>query len=145
MCLKCGSPWTLDFCDKPNCRTAVKTRDDLTEPHLPTHDFVKVRRSFHQYREIGKILRLSEAGLERARKLFSKAARAQAEAAAAPEEGEKAAEAKTMKQAREGAHAAESDSESEPEPEKLTCVSCSATVSYSCWYCIDCPGMFYQL
>ncbi|OJT10257.1 hypothetical protein TRAPUB_13211 [Trametes pubescens] len=140
MCLKCGSPWTLDFCDKPNCRTAVKTRDDLTEPHLPTHDFVKVRRSFHQYREIGKILRLSEAGLERARKLFSKAARAQAEAAAAPEEGEKAAEAKTMKQAREGAHAAESDSESEPEPEKLTCVSCSATVSYSCWYCIDCPA-----
>ncbi|KAI0373412.1 hypothetical protein BV20DRAFT_937448 [Pilatotrama ljubarskyi] len=138
ICLKCGSEYTLDFCDKPACRHSVKffrSRDDITEPHSATHDFVKVRRAFHQWREIGKILRNSAAGLERARKLLTRAAnRAEANAAADDEE-QKAEEPKVTGPQRE--EAIESDSESEEaEP---TCISCSSKVSYPCWYCIDCP------
>ncbi|KAI0766852.1 hypothetical protein BD413DRAFT_141493 [Trametes elegans] len=135
MCLKCGSRWTLDFCDKPACREATKTRDDVTVPHLPTHDFVKVRRAIHQYREIGKILRMSDAGLERARALLAKANRAQQADKAQDEE--RPSETKHTGRSREEAGV------SDPEAEdvvKLSCISCSANISAPCWYCIDCPA-----
>lgn len=137
MCLKCGSDWTLDFCDKPACREATKTRPDCPEPHVPTHDFVKVRRAIHQHREIGKILRMSDANLVHSRKLVDNALRA-AEAAEKTRD-EKTDEPKTKNQGREAAYSSDSESE-EDKIVVPTCVSCSVTVSYPCWYCIDCIG-----
>ncbi|KAI0633741.1 hypothetical protein C8Q77DRAFT_1157905 [Trametes polyzona] len=149
MCLKCGSRWTLDFHDKPGCRDAEDiTRDDVTEPHQPSHDFVKVRRPFNQYREIGKILRMSDAALERARKLLKRAVRDGDESDSESDDSSEADETETAspetttkptKQGREEVYSSDSESESSEKP-KLTCVSCSSPVSYPCWYCIDCPA-----
>ncbi|OSD01341.1 hypothetical protein PYCCODRAFT_541681 [Trametes coccinea BRFM310] len=137
MCLKCGSRWTLDFCDKPDCREAVKTRDDVTEPHQPTHDFVKVRRVINQYREIGKILRTSDSCLEHARELLAEVAKKEEpDAGEGDEDTPFAHQKKAIARPREEANAADSDSETTIIP---TCISCSSAVSYPCWFCIDCP------
>ncbi|KAI0644525.1 hypothetical protein C8Q79DRAFT_777894 [Trametes meyenii] len=139
MCLKCGNRWTLDFCDKPSCLEAIKTRDDVIEPHLPTHDFVKVRRAFHQYREIGKILRMSDAGLERARKQLAKAVtRSQHDNTVDSAKTEKTGETKALGRLRE--EISQPDTEGDEGFISPTCISCSATVAYPCWYCIDCPA-----
>ncbi|KAI0360925.1 hypothetical protein OH77DRAFT_1517315 [Trametes cingulata] len=134
ICLKCGSEYTLDFCDKPTCRDAVKlfqSRTDMPQPHSSTHDFVKVRRAFHQFREIGKILRMSDKGLERARRLLTKAAR---RAETTSDSDGEVEERKTTGVQREEAY----DSDSETGGVEPTCISCSSKVSYPCWYCIDC-------
>ena len=74
VCMECGSRFTFDFCDKPACvGCTIKTRDDATVPHLPSHDFVKVRAPILHYREIGKVLRNAKSGLERAKALLEKA------------------------------------------------------------------------
>ena len=74
VCMECGTRFTFDFCDKPACvRCTIKTRDDITAPHLPTHDFIKVRAPILHYREIGKVLRSAKTGLERAKNLLEKA------------------------------------------------------------------------
>ncbi|KAI0666566.1 hypothetical protein C8Q78DRAFT_1107669 [Trametes maxima] len=139
MCLKCGNRWTLDFCDKPSCLEAIKTRDDVPEAHLPTHDFVKVRRAFHQYREIGKILRLSDAGLERARKQLAKAAaRPQQDGIVDAGKTENTGKTKALGRLRE--KLSRSDSEGDVGFVSPTCISCSAIVAYPCWYCINCPA-----
>ncbi len=74
VCMECGSRFTFDFCDKPACvGCTIKTRDDITSPHLPTHDFIKVRAPILHYREIGKVLRTAKTGLDRAKNLLEKA------------------------------------------------------------------------
>ena len=78
VCLECGQRFTFDFCDKPACIATVMSRDDVTSPHLPTHDFVKIRTGILHYREIGKVLRMAKAGLERANDLLNRAAGAEA-------------------------------------------------------------------
>ncbi|KAI1783152.1 hypothetical protein LXA43DRAFT_1187180 [Ganoderma leucocontextum] len=71
VCLECGSRFTFDFCDKPACvGCTIESRDDTLLPHLPTHDFVKVRAPIVHHREIGKVLRDAKAGLERAKSLL---------------------------------------------------------------------------
>ena len=74
VCMECGTRFTFDFCDKPACvGCTIKTRDDITAPHVPTHDFIKVRTPILHYREIGKVLRTAKKGLERAKNLLEKA------------------------------------------------------------------------
>ncbi|KAI8975832.1 hypothetical protein BD414DRAFT_497057 [Trametes punicea] len=140
ICLKCGSKFTFDFCDKPACRGETVPRDDVTEPHLPTHDFVKVRRFLHQYLEIGKLLRTADAGLEHARFLLQKTASIEeGKTASQDAETPPTNEVKAIRRPRE--EVAVADSHSEGDEDVLpTCVSCSASVSYPCWFCIDCPA-----
>ncbi len=65
--MECGSRFTFDFCDNPMCLgCTIESRDDISSPHLPTHDFVKIRAPILHHREIGKVLRDAKAGLERA-------------------------------------------------------------------------------
>ncbi|KAM5533055.1 hypothetical protein V8D89_013270 [Ganoderma adspersum] len=70
VCMECGSRFTFDFCDKPPCvGCTIETRDDISSPHLPTHDFVKLRAPIVHHREIGRVLRNAKAGIERANAL----------------------------------------------------------------------------
>ena len=164
VCLECGKRFTFDFCDKPACiGSTVPTRDDITTPHLPTHDFLKIRSGILHYREIGKVFRAAKAGLTRANALLDKAANNAtssqeeegedgsddgppgdaAEQAEAPQEtATPPAEASTS-QHRHGEDV--SDAQSEGDAPVLTCIACSTVVSRPCWYCIDCPGTFLML
>lgn len=73
VCMDCGIDDTLDFCDKPACMACtIKTCEQISSPHLPTHDFVKVRTPIMNSRDIGRILRNAKAGLERAKHLLKK-------------------------------------------------------------------------
>ncbi|KAI0331154.1 hypothetical protein GY45DRAFT_1276344 [Cubamyces sp. BRFM 1775] len=139
ICIQCRGKDTLDFCDKPACRDANKTRDDITQPHVPTHAFVKVRTVLNQTRDIGKLLRMSDAGLERARKLLDSSVQAGTSEPTSENNGtELKTETKKVEGPREEADAAGSGADTKVAA--LTCVSCSSEVSYPCWYCIDCPG-----
>ncbi|KAI1785867.1 hypothetical protein LXA43DRAFT_1099745 [Ganoderma leucocontextum] len=124
VCMNCGSRSTFDFCDKPECLgCTIKTRDDITSPHLPTHDLVKASILYH--REIGKVLRNAKAGLERAQKLLQQ-----------------------QDEEKDGSEGLVSFSEKKVTPEKqettmaftVTCLRCDGLLrSRPCWYCIDCP------
>ena len=139
ICIQCRAKDTLDFCDKPACREANKTREDITQTHVPTHTFVKVRTVLNQTRDIGKLLRMSDSGLERARKLLDSSAEAEARSAASDNDGtELKTETKKVEGPREEADAAGTGADAKVTA--LTCVSCSSVVSYPCWYCIDCSG-----
>ena len=157
-CMECGTRFTFDFCDKPACvGCTIKTRDDVTGPHLPTHDFVKIRSSILHYREIGKVLRNAKAGLERAKALLEKAEaqkkqREEAEKSAGNKEetepgDEKDGEVppslpkKKISPGRPETTEA-SDTDSANEVITLTCLKCESPVSQPCFYCIDCPSTF---
>ncbi|KAM5533025.1 hypothetical protein V8D89_013293 [Ganoderma adspersum] len=136
-CIECGTQDTLDFCDKPACvGCTIRTRGDMSSPHLPTHDFVKIRDPILHYREIGKVLRNATAGLKRAKNLLE--------------------DVKDQKRHHEFMNNAEpevecggngngDDGDSEASAPKdqvitLTCLRCEAPVSQPCFYCIDCPA-----
>ncbi|KAI9068344.1 hypothetical protein FKP32DRAFT_1587743 [Trametes sanguinea] len=140
VCLKCNGRETVDLCDKSACKEATVSREDLSSPHLPSHDIVKVRRGLHQFREVGKLLRTSDAALERARKLLTSAI--STTVTSAPE-GQQA------DQAEEPSHSRAPSAASNTPIAKIRgtlgefpapmCMSCSSIVSYPCWYCVDCP------
>ncbi|KAI0661089.1 hypothetical protein C8Q70DRAFT_911215 [Cubamyces menziesii] len=137
ICIDCRGKDTLDLCDKPACREATKTREDLTQPHLPTHAFAKARRVLNHIRDYGKLIRLSDAGLERARQLLDGAARAR-EATGDSKIAQSKTETKSAGGSREEADTMGSGtSTTVTQP---VCVSCSSKVSYPCWYCVDCPA-----
>src|SRR5882724_13288253 len=72
ICLFCQAKdtWnTVDLCEAPGCVAARIEREDLTRPHLPTHDLMKVRRVVHT-REFGKADRAARQGLVKARAIF---------------------------------------------------------------------------
>ncbi|KAI1785192.1 hypothetical protein LXA43DRAFT_1100597 [Ganoderma leucocontextum] len=156
VCMECGSRFTFDFCDKPACvGCTIKTRDDVTSPHRPTHDFVKIRTPILHYREIGKVLRNAKAGLERAKTLLEKAEtqkkrREEAEKPAGNHEETKPRDGKDgeapvslpKKKITPGRPETteSSDSDSENEVVALACLKCDAPVSRPCLYCIDCPN-----
>ncbi|KAI0767714.1 hypothetical protein C8Q74DRAFT_1203793 [Fomes fomentarius] len=135
VCMQCGSRGTFDFCDKPECVSAVvSSRDDNESPHLPTHDFVKIRTDILHYREIGKVLRSAEAGLAHANKLLKRALRC-GSAEQSHDDQEKQPKGARPSSARRDS----SDSDSDADVPVLTCISCSVSISHPCWYCIDCP------
>ena len=115
--MECGTSDTFDFCDRPGCRDQIiENHVDLTSPHLPTHDFVKLRMVIIQYRQIGKVLRKAKNCLEFARKRIEKT--------------------------RAVGASDESHTETRLGFSKLKCISCQGAVSYPCWFCIDCPSTF---
>ncbi|KAI1783149.1 hypothetical protein LXA43DRAFT_904186 [Ganoderma leucocontextum] len=137
VCMECGSRFTFDFCDKPACvGCTIKTRDDISSPHLPTHDFVKIRTPILHYREIGKVLRNAKNGLERAKNLLEKAE--DQKSRGIDGKGPVSLPEKKVAPARREAMAS-SDSESEDEVVTLACLRCEAPISRPCLYCIDCP------
>ena len=149
-CMECGSRFTFDFCDKPECvGCTVKTRDDVTSPHLPTHDFVKIRSPIMHYREIGKVLRNAKAGLERAKALLEKAEtqRKQREAARKADDGKDGEEQASLPKkkilpGRPDTTEFPDPADSVNEVVTLTCLKCESPVSQPCFYCIDCPSTF---
>ena len=175
VCMECGTSFTFDFCDKPTCATAVVksgTRDDAVNPHLPTHDMLKIRTNILHHREIGKVLRNAKEGLKRAKTLLERAGKAgNASEIDGEEHQESACESPTSPSRscspssslspspspspgspspvrqrvvhRDSSGAMDSsDSESEGDAPVLSCVSCATSIAHPCWYCIDCPGGF---
>ena len=140
ICLQCGSRSTLNFHDKPSCLGHVvlpKTRDDLTAPHLPTHDFVKIRANIHYEREIGRILRNAATGLEHVRMhLFGSLAGGRSDSVATLRRRGTALGKRRSRLGDFGAN----DYLAERKVATPTCVSCETPVTMPCWYCIDCPG-----
>jgi len=73
ICLNCKTTNTwnsVDLCENPSCIETMITRSDLTRPHPPTHDFVKIRRMVH-LPYIGIMERDAHSALEHARSIFS--------------------------------------------------------------------------
>ncbi|KAM5543336.1 hypothetical protein V8D89_003210 [Ganoderma adspersum] len=167
VCMECGLRFTFDFCDKPACvDCTIPSRDDIAAPHLPTHDFVKIRAPILHYREIGRVLRIAKAGLERARSLleeveyrrrdreFWKSLEA-AQAGDGEGNGEDGEGDREGKDDQDGegtvtspendivlvrqAGMESSDAESEDEVPTLTCLKCKTAIARPCLYCIDCP------
>ncbi|KAI0325467.1 hypothetical protein GY45DRAFT_1348843 [Cubamyces sp. BRFM 1775] len=138
ICIQCRGKDTLDFCDKSACIEANKTREDITQPHLPTHAFVKVRTVLDETRDIGKLLRMSDSGLERARKLLGSSMQAGTNESTSANDGIELKTETNLHAPREEADAAGTGANAKVAA--LTCVSCSSGVSYPCWYCIDCPA-----
>lgn len=136
VCLECGSRFTFDFCDKPACvGCTIRTRDDISSPHLPTHDFVKVRVPILHHHDIGKVLRDAKTGLNRAKELFEEAEdQKRRREFMNDEDGEL-----QVGGGRKGSEDRKA-SGSENGGITLTCLRCDATVSEPCFYCIDCPG-----
>lgn len=137
--MQCGSRATLNFHDKPSCLGAVvlsKTRDDLTAPHIPTHDFIKIRSNIHYDREIGRVLRSATVGLDYARTLLLGKQTGRSESMATLRRRG------TLSKRRSRLPNDLGSTEYLPERKLATptCVSCQTAVSMPCWYCIDCPG-----
>jgi hypothetical protein len=61
---------TVDLCDEPDFVCATIERDNLPQPHPPTHDVIKVRRVVH-IRQFGRLDREAKGALERVRALLS--------------------------------------------------------------------------
>lgn len=64
---------TVDFCGDPKCFGAtisVEQRDDLEKPHIPEHDFVKIR-SVLQYRDQPDLDRRAKKALQACRTQFA--------------------------------------------------------------------------
>ena len=113
MCLSCGMKSTIDLCDKESCFTSevgLDTRDDLTSPHLPSHDVFKIRAAIHPFREFGEVYRTAQGALKMVRELFSELA------------------------------SSEQDREGGVETQRPRCVNCRDRVSPPCWFCIECDG-----
>ncbi len=136
MCMSssCGSKTTVDFCDKPECMgCTIKTRDDITSPHRPTHDLVKFRTAYLYFREIGKLLRNANVGLVRAKKLLLEQS-----------EGEEKDDSEHgLATFRPGEKTVAPRKEKTTMALPLTCLRCHGLVSQPCWYCIDCPGTLF--
>lgn len=145
--MECGTRTTLDFCIKPECsEQVVETRDDLSEPHYPTHDMVKIRADIHYYRDIGRVLRMAYFALYRGRQMLAAAEVKMTEVAERVEEhgGEESASKGLSKgtERREDGSADSTDTKGGDETPMPRCVTCGKAVSQPCWYCIDCPGKF---
>ncbi|OBZ66087.1 hypothetical protein A0H81_13974 [Grifola frondosa] len=121
ICLECITDVnTVDLCDTAACMAAslgvaLRQTETLRQPHLPTHQMVKVRAATHRQWDLVKVERAAWAALKRAVAAF---------------EGSTAEERK--------------DTDSISPHMKMspcpTCVVCSAAVTRPCWYCIVCQS-----
>ena len=127
MCLSCGVTFTIDLCDKPECYTAVvgtDIRDDLTTPHLPSHDMFKVRTAIQPFREFGSAHKAAMEALKMARKILEDGTVPDSSSADTKPDEKIATESAELQR------------------RPATCAKCGVEVSRPCWYCIDCPGGF---
>ena len=114
ICVSCGMKTTVDLCDKEQCLTSevrLDVRDDLTSPHLPSHDILKLRTAIHPYREYGGVYRTAQSALKTVRQRFADLASSDGQS--------------------EGG---------ESENKAPQCVKCGERTSPPCWYCIECEG-----
>lgn len=129
ICLVCQgkATWTcVDLCEELDCIAARVERDDLTRPHLPTHDTAKVRRVVHNAREFGKLFREGKEALQTARIAFERS-QTQDPVATSSNEPSQVSDA-DLKQTSKMAGAV------------LACALCKCPVTQPCWYCIQCEG-----
>ncbi|KAI1785580.1 hypothetical protein LXA43DRAFT_1037408 [Ganoderma leucocontextum] len=111
VCVSCGMKTTVDLCDKEECLMSeirLDVRDDLTSPHLPSHDILKLRAAIHPYREYGEVYRTAQFALKTVRQIFADLASSDG-----PSEGAVG-----------------------KQPPK--CIKCGECTSPPCWYCIEC-------
>ncbi|PIL29961.1 hypothetical protein GSI_07872 [Ganoderma sinense ZZ0214-1] len=74
ICVSCGMKTTVDLCSKEEClmsEVRLDVRDDLTSPHLPTHDLLKLRTAIHPLREYGQVYRTAQFALKAVRQRFA--------------------------------------------------------------------------
>ncbi|KAM5543339.1 hypothetical protein V8D89_003213 [Ganoderma adspersum] len=149
---ECGSSSTFDFCDKPECTDCtidIQSRDNITSPHLPTHNLVKIRAPIVQHREIGKVLRHADTGLNRAKNLLAEMEYRKHEKNRSEGEDMEGVQGVADDADKQGSEEpvgmmearvalAEQDA-AENEVVALTCLKCVAVISPPCLYCIDCP------
>ncbi|KAI1785577.1 hypothetical protein LXA43DRAFT_899476 [Ganoderma leucocontextum] len=113
ICLSCGvksSP--VDLCDKNECLTSevgLDIRDDLTSPHLPSHDIFKTHTAI-QVCEFREVYRSAQDALKSVRQIFA-----------------------TMEFFNTLARDAGVDNWT-----CVKCVGCSQPTSLPCWCCIEC-------
>ncbi|RPD55866.1 hypothetical protein L227DRAFT_579346 [Lentinus tigrinus ALCF2SS1-6] len=134
MCLSCGTQTTIDLCDKPECcdkEVGTDVRDDLTSPHLPTHDLFKVRTAIHPFREFGHAHRAALLALKTARQTLSDAWDAERRS-----QDMRAAQHSTPGEADDDTAAA--GVKPENIPVVPTCSRCGDRIGTPCWYCIEC-------
>ena len=118
ICVSCGMKTTVDLCSKEEClasEVGLDVRDDLTSPHLPSHDILKLRTAIHPYREYGQVYRTAQAALKSVRQRFA------------------------------DLPSSEGQGEVEEGKEAPTCVKCRERTSLPCWYCIECEGVSINL
>lgn len=139
MCLSCGTKTTIDLCDKPDCcnkEVGLDVRDDLTSPHLPTHDLFKVRTAIHPIREFGQAHRAALLALKAARQMLSSAR----DAEQLSRDGQKTEH--------EAPPTVGGDDMVSPRSQDTihmpTCSRCSDRIHPPCWYCIECKGMCFD-
>lgn len=130
LCLECGIDNTIDVCDNAKCVEAVITVDELSAPHLPTHDVVKIRGPV-QTREIGRVLKTSKAALSRARGLLDAALSSDTPSVTVPH-----LHPGGMHGVGLGAERVRRYGPST----RLRCIGCFKAIRYPCWFCSECPG-----
>ncbi|KAJ7584970.1 hypothetical protein C8J56DRAFT_139201 [Mycena floridula] len=104
---------TIDFCEHPGCLSQRIVRPHLAQPHLPSHDLLKVRRVVH-IRQFGKTYRDAKDALQRARSLLASASQTN------QPEGNT------------------SDSDEDMNEVTPACGACKLPVSQPCWFCVHC-------
>ena len=123
VCLDCDPATTLDFCDNASCYGTVITRSDIVSPHLPTHNFMKMRKDIMYWLEIGKVFNDAKDGMEWANKLLNRVEKESNQGTKCDELGDLGP-----------------NSDSPPSPPAMACLLCASHISRPCWYCVDCSG-----
>ncbi|KAI0780323.1 hypothetical protein C8Q74DRAFT_1330835 [Fomes fomentarius] len=134
LCLECGVDNTIDVCDDAMCVEAVIAVDGLSDPHLPTHDVVKIRGPV-QTREIGRVLKTSKAALARARSLLDTAL--SLETPSVPLMPHLHRHPGTGTGTHGGGLGAERVRSYGPST-RLRCIRCFKAIRYPCWFCSEC-------
>jgi hypothetical protein len=116
---------TIDFCEGHG-EAAMVVRAHLSQPHLPSHEFVKFRRVVH-IRECGKAYKDAKDAVDRARRMLDAEMLAAANGTRKPNVDE------------------DNESPGCQTPGYLTCGGCRQVVSQPCWFCVQCTGMFLLL
>ena len=119
-CVSCNatSGWTIDLCSKPECISATVVREgDLTKPHYPTHNLVKVRRIIFSDREWGAMVTKAEEGLTKSRSIFQ-------------EYEKQIADISKF-----------SNEQGVQHTKAPTCTTCNKVTSQPCWFCLQCKGL----
>lgn len=123
---------TVDFCDSPTCMfKRIDNRDDVAEPHLPTHDMIKVRRRVHQ-RQMGITDRDAKTALKKSRAIFKEL---QSSANNDPE-----VDALTSIADGQQVFAAQATLDIVPEEHGVICTACKKNLTQPCWFCVHCSG-----
>ncbi|KAJ7584946.1 hypothetical protein C8J56DRAFT_1053351 [Mycena floridula] len=102
---------TIDFCEHPGCLSQWIVCPHLAQPHLPSHDLLKIRRVVH-IRQFGKTYRDAKDALQQARSLLAFASQTN------QQEGD--------------------SSDSDEDMNEVTCGACKVLVSQPCWFCVHC-------